>query len=137
MASSTNVLKPPDGDIAIGVTALFAALRLASPAHRKGFIFWRVLGITDLINALVQGMLAGVIDPHGVPSGVMTVLPVSYISTFAVPLFLILHIIGIAQRVTVRRCVFLQRAIASKRRCPGGNNDRWGRGCDEIATGRS
>jgi hypothetical protein len=85
------------GDIAIGVTAPFAALRLAKPADRKGFIFWQILGITDLINALALGTLAGVIDPHGIPTGAMTVLPMSYISTFAVPLFLILHIICIAQ----------------------------------------
>ena len=85
------------GDIAIGATAPFAALWLAKPAHRKGFIFWQVLGITDLVNALALGTLAGVIDPHGIPTGAMTVLPMSYISTFAVPLFLILHIICIAQ----------------------------------------
>ncbi|HWO30722.1 MAG TPA: hypothetical protein VNO32_18160, partial [Candidatus Acidoferrum sp.] len=85
------------GDIAIGATAPFAALRLANPAHRKGFIFWQLLGITDLLNALALGTLAGVIDPHGIPTGAMTVLPMSYISTFAVPLFLILHIICIAQ----------------------------------------
>jgi hypothetical protein len=85
------------GDIAIGATAPFAALWLANPAHRKGFIFWQVLGITDLVNALALGTLAGVIDPHGIPTGAMTVLPMSYISTFAVPLFLILHIICIAQ----------------------------------------
>ena len=73
------------GDIAIGATASFAALRLANPAHRKGFIFWQVLGITDLVNALALGTLAGVIDPHEIPTGAMTVLPMSYISTFAVP----------------------------------------------------
>jgi len=90
------------GDIAIGATAPFAALwlakpGLANPGHRKGFIFWQVLGIADLVNALAMGTLAGVIDPHGIPTGAMTVLPMSYISTFAVPLFLILHIICIAQ----------------------------------------
>jgi hypothetical protein len=85
------------GDIAIGVTAPFAALRLANPAHRKGFIFWQILGIYDLIQALALGTLAGIIDPHGIPTTPMTVLPMSYISTFAVPLFLILHIICIAQ----------------------------------------
>jgi hypothetical protein len=85
------------GDIAIGVTAPFAALRLANSAHRKSFIFWQVLGITDLVNALALGTLAGVIDPRGIPTAPMTVLPMSYISTFAVPLFLILHIISIAQ----------------------------------------
>jgi hypothetical protein len=85
------------GDIAIGATAAFAAFRLANPAHRKGFIFWQILGIADLVNALALGALAGVIDPHGIPTTAMTVLPMSYIPTFAVPLFLILHIICIAQ----------------------------------------
>jgi hypothetical protein len=85
------------GDIAIGVTAPFAALVLANPAHRKGFIFWQFLGIFDLVNALALGTLAGIIDPHGIPTEAMTVLPMSYITTFAVPVFLILHIICIAQ----------------------------------------
>jgi len=85
------------GDIAIGVTAPLAALWLANPGHRKGFIFWQALGIADLVNALAMGTLAGVIDPHGISTAAMTVLPMSYIPTFAVPLFLILHFIGIAQ----------------------------------------
>jgi hypothetical protein len=85
------------GDIAIGVTASFAALRWANPAHRKGFIFWQILGMIDLVNAVALGTLAGVIDPNGIPTTAMNVLPMSYIPTFAVPLFLILHIICIAQ----------------------------------------
>jgi hypothetical protein len=85
------------GDIAIGATAWFAALYLGKPVHRKGFIFWQVLGIIDLVNALALASLAGIIDPHGIPTAAMTVLPMSYIPTFAVPLFLILHIICIAQ----------------------------------------
>ncbi|HXM61764.1 MAG TPA: hypothetical protein VN950_12985 [Terriglobales bacterium] len=84
------------GDITIGVTAPLAALWLANPAHRKGFIFWQLLGIADLVNALAMGTLAGVIDPHGIPTSAMTVLPMSYIPTFAVPVFLILHFISIA-----------------------------------------
>jgi hypothetical protein len=85
------------GDIAIGATAPLAAFWLANPAHRKGFLLWPVLGIADLVNALAQGTLAGVIDPHGISTAAMTVLPMSYIPTFAVPVFLILHIISIAQ----------------------------------------
>src|ERR1700719_705862 len=90
------------GDIIIGATAPFAALRLvnpglANPAHRKAFLFWQFLGIADLVNALALGTLAGVIDPHGIPTAAMAVLPMSYITTFAVPVFLILHIICIAQ----------------------------------------
>jgi hypothetical protein len=85
------------GDITVGVTAPFAAVVLANPAHRRGFIFWQFLGVFDLVNALTLGTLAGIIDPHGIPTEPMTVLPMSYITTFAVPMFLILHIICIAQ----------------------------------------
>jgi len=85
------------GDIIIGATAPFAALMLANPAHSRGFIFWQFLGIADLVNALALGTLSGVIDPHGIPTAAMAVLPMSYITTFAVPVFLILHIICIAQ----------------------------------------
>jgi hypothetical protein len=85
------------GDIIVGATAPFAALWLANPAHRKSFIFWQLLGIADLVNALTLGTLSGIIDPHGISTAPMTVLPMSYITTFAVPLFLILHIICIAQ----------------------------------------
>ena len=85
------------GDIIIGATAPFAALSLANPAHRRRFIFWQLLGIADLVNALALGTLAGIIDPQGISTGAMAVLPMSYITTFAVPVFFILHIISIAQ----------------------------------------
>jgi len=85
------------GDIAIGATASLAALQLARPERRSGFILWQVLGMTDLVAAVTLGTLAGFIDPHGIPTSAMTVLPMSLIPTFAVPLFFILHIICIAQ----------------------------------------
>jgi hypothetical protein len=87
------------GDMAIGVTAPFVALALTSPAHRKSFIFWQILGITDLVTAVSLGVLSSVLNPHGIGAGAMTMLPMSLISTFEVPLFLILHIICIAQAV--------------------------------------
>jgi hypothetical protein len=85
------------GDITIGATAAFAALKLATPERRTSFIVWQVLGIADLITAVTLGTLAQVIDPHGLPTSAMTVLPLSLIPTFAVPLFLILHVICVAQ----------------------------------------
>ena len=85
------------GDVTIGVTAAFVALRLAVPAHRTSFIVWQLLGIADLVIAVTMGTLAGIIDPHGVATSPMTVLPLSLIPTFGVPLFLIFHIISIAQ----------------------------------------
>lgn len=85
------------GDIAIGATAPFVAMTLANPGHRRTFIFWQALGVLDLVNAVAMGVAAQLIQPHGVPSTAMTVLPMSLIPTFAVPLLLILHFICIAQ----------------------------------------
>ncbi|MGC2526676.1 MAG: hypothetical protein WA639_02940 [Candidatus Acidiferrum sp.] len=85
------------GDMFIGVTAGFAAWKLAEPAHRGSFIFWQALGILDLITAVSLGTTAGLLDPHGASMVAMTVLPLSLIPTFLVPLFLMLHVICIAQ----------------------------------------
>jgi hypothetical protein len=85
------------GDIAIGATAPLVALKLANPHHRKSFIFWQLLGIADLVNAVGMGVAARFINPHGIAASAMTVLPMSLIPTFAVPLFMILHFISIAQ----------------------------------------
>ncbi len=87
------------GDMAIGVTAPFVALGLAVPGHRKSFILWQILGIVDLVTAVTLGTLATVLNPHGIGTDAMTVLPMSLIPTFEVPVFLILHIICIAQAV--------------------------------------
>jgi hypothetical protein len=85
------------GDMFIGVTAGFAAWKLAEPAHRGSFLFWQALGILDLISAVSLGTTARLLDPHGPSMVAMTVLPLSLIPTFLVPLFLMLHVICIAQ----------------------------------------
>jgi uncharacterized membrane protein len=85
------------GDIAIGATAPLVAMKLADFHHRRGFIVWQMLGIFDLVNAVGMGTLARWISPHGVPTQVMTGLPMSLIPTFAVPLFFVLHLLCIAQ----------------------------------------
>ena len=85
------------GDVAIGATAILVAERLANPSHRNGFILWQVLGMADLVMAVGLGTTAGLIHPNGIPTSAMTVLPLSIVPTFAVPLLTILHIICIAQ----------------------------------------
>ncbi len=85
------------GDMIIGATAPLVALMLANSGHRRSFIAWQLLGMADLVTAVTLGTLARVIDPHGVATSAMTVLPMSLIPTFAVPLFMILHVICIAQ----------------------------------------
>jgi len=85
------------GDIAIGATAPLVAMKLAHSGHRKGFILWQILGMLDLVMAVSLGTLAGLIRPDGIATGSMTVLPLSLIPTFAVPLLMILHVTCIAQ----------------------------------------
>jgi hypothetical protein len=85
------------GDMTIGATAVFAGLKLAFPEHRKSFIAWQLLGMADLVAAIALGTLSRLIDPSGISTGPMTVLPMSFIPTFVVPLCLMLHVICIAQ----------------------------------------
>lgn len=85
------------GDMFIGATATLVALKLANPEHRITFVLWQVLGMIDLVTAVTLGTLAHVIDPQGIPTSAMTALPLSMIPIFGVPLFLILHVICIAQ----------------------------------------
>jgi hypothetical protein len=85
------------GDIAIGVTAPLVALKLAATNRRGSFMVWQFLGIADLVTAIALGTLAPVIDPHGISTIAMSMLPLSLIPTFGVPLFFILHVICIAQ----------------------------------------
>jgi hypothetical protein len=85
------------GDMFIGLSAAFAAWKLATPRYRNAFILWQLLGITDLVVAVILGTTAVQIDPHGPSTAPMSVLPLSLIPTFLVPLFVMLHLICIAQ----------------------------------------
>ncbi|MGA8273252.1 MAG: hypothetical protein WB919_16940 [Candidatus Sulfotelmatobacter sp.] len=85
------------GDITIGMTAPLVALKLANIGQRRSFIFWQILGIADLVIAITLGTTASLISPHGVTTQAMSVLPMSLIPTFAVPLLIMLHVICIVQ----------------------------------------
>ncbi len=85
------------GDMFIGATAVLVAWKLSMPEHRRIFLLWQVLGMIDLVMAVTLGTLAQVLDPNGIPTSAMTILPLSMIPTFAVPLLMILHTICIAK----------------------------------------
>jgi hypothetical protein len=85
------------GDFVIGLTAPLVAWRFASPGHRNGFILWQVLGMIDLVMAVSLGTTARLLSPSAASMQPMTVLPLSMIPTFVVPLLLMFHFIAIAQ----------------------------------------
>jgi hypothetical protein len=105
------------GDFAIGVTAPFVAIYLAGNAERKAsFIAWQLLGMLDLVTAVTLGVLAspapvGILG-NRVTTEAITMLPLSLIPTFAVPLLLILHIISIAQAIHWRAYAGVQSTPA-------------------------
>ena len=84
------------GDMFIGATATVVAWKLAHPNHQRSFIFWQVLGISDLVLAVTLGTTAPLFAPASSMEP-MTVLPLSLVPTFFVPLLLMFHVISIAQ----------------------------------------
>lgn len=63
---------------------------------------WQLLGITDLLLAVSLGTTAGLLRPQGASIEAVTVLPLSVIPTFVVPLCVIFHVICIAQARTFK-----------------------------------
>jgi hypothetical protein len=87
------------GDMAIGATAPWIARRFANRERRRGFVTWQALGILDLLMAIGLGSAANLLYPLSTSTGIMTTLPMSIVPTFLVPLWLIFHLICIAQAV--------------------------------------
>lgn len=94
------------GDVAIGITAPFVARAMAERGTvRVGRLFavWQFLGILDLVIAVgIGATLRTFPDVTGYLANVermvlMSELPLSLIPTFAVPLFVILHLASLAQ----------------------------------------
>ncbi len=88
------------GDIFIGSTAPLAALALAS-GRRKGrviFLLWSVLGILDLVDAIVLGTAIQVgLLPTTIDTSAMSLFGMSLITVYLVPISLLLHFIGLSQ----------------------------------------
>jgi len=91
------------GDMAIGLTAPFVVLALRRrPAFAAGRLFqaWNLLGILDLIDAVGLGATSAVLG-IGISAEITTfpmgVLPLVFVPTFLVPLFLMLHLASLLQ----------------------------------------
>jgi hypothetical protein len=90
-----------DAAVAVGaIAALGALLREAPGAHRA--VFWlNIAGLADFVVAIATGVLtsnsaAGIFN-DGSPRIELGALPMSLIPTFAVPFWIILHMISLRQ----------------------------------------
>ena len=91
------------GDVAIGLTAPLVALALVRRAagSRALAAGWNVFGLLDLVVAVGMGtgFLATVLAPqlgaHVPPAAAMGVCPLILVPTFAVPVSVMLHLLGL------------------------------------------
>jgi hypothetical protein len=88
------------GDLIVGAYAPLVVLVMSrrTPGWRKHVVLLNVLGLLDFVGAIGGGVLAGS-SPVGILRGdittdIMQKLPLSLIPTFAVPFWIILHIIS-------------------------------------------
>jgi hypothetical protein len=89
------------GDLIVGVYAPFVVLAIArrTAGWRTHVVLLNVFGLLDFVGAIGGGVLSGR-SPMGVLRGdvttdIMQELPLSVIPTFAVPFWIVLHIISL------------------------------------------
>ena len=89
------------GDLIVGAYAPFVVLAISrrSPGWHNHVVLLNLLGLLDFVGAIGGGVLSGS-APLGilrgnVTSDLMLALPLSMIPTFAVPFWIVLHIISL------------------------------------------
>lgn len=107
------------GDIAVALYAPFIASRVLPRVNerRGAFVAWNALGIFDLALAVTLGILHSP-GPLGllkgaVTTGIMAEFPMALIPGFLVPLFIILHLVSLAQ-ASAGRMVEARPALQSQ-----------------------
>ena len=89
------------GDVMVGAYAPFVVLAVSrrTPGWHRHVVLLNVLGLLDFVGPIGSGVLSGR-SPIGLLRGdvttdIMQELPLSLIPTFAVPLWIVLHIISL------------------------------------------
>jgi hypothetical protein len=98
------------GDIAVGIAAPGVARKLAEGTGRAAALRFNLLGLTDLVVALIMGAIVGyrviAVTPSGAP---ISELPLALIPSAAVPLLFALHLVSIS---ALRRSVPAARELS-------------------------
>ncbi|MCX5233368.1 hypothetical protein [Streptomyces sp. NBC_00233] len=88
------------GDVAVGIAAPWVAHRVRTGAPNAALIarLWILAGVLDLVLSITLGMLTspGPLNllAKGAPNEMITSFPLVLIPAFAVPLFLLLHLVA-------------------------------------------
>ena len=97
------------GDIAIGLTAPWMAaalIRRPAFAASRAFVIWNLLGILDLVVAVGTGAY-GSMSATGAAGEIttrpMAELPLVLIPAYFVPIFVMLHVVALAQSIRMAR----------------------------------
>ncbi|HEY2443705.1 MAG TPA: hypothetical protein VGI31_11255 [Streptosporangiaceae bacterium] len=113
------------GDIAAGIAAPLAAVRLARGTGRRAAVWFNVFGITDLTVAVTLGALTGYGLLHVTPSSApISEIPLALVPTVTVPLLLALHLTSLSTL-----------AKAARRSLPASSNNTHGAGAPAISRG--
>ena len=89
------------GDGLVGITAPIVAYLLLTqhPWARPAAVLWNIAGIIDLVVAMTIGFLSSPgpfqLLAHDAPNVLVTAFPLVLVPTFAVPLFLLLHLFSL------------------------------------------
>jgi hypothetical protein len=91
------------GDLAVGLAAPFVVLAMlrGAPTWRRQVAWLNIAGLVDFAGALATGVLAsdasfGLVA-HEATRASLGALPLSLVPTFAVPLWIIFHVISLLQ----------------------------------------
>jgi hypothetical protein len=90
------------GDVLVGAFAPFATLAVLrqTPGWRARVLWLNLAGLVDFVAAVGTGVLTSQaigLLPGEPPQTLMAQLPLSLIPTFAVPVWIILHLVSLAQ----------------------------------------
>lgn len=92
------------GDVMVGLAAPFAVLVALrrGPGWKTRLYWFNATGLLDFVvalgsGALTSGVIAGLTGPDGLTSALTMELPLVLIPAFAVPVFIILHLIAVMQ----------------------------------------
>jgi hypothetical protein len=82
------------GDMAVGVAEPILARRIKAGNGRRAAMWFNILGIVDLVTAMILGGLTGYGIVHVSPvNSALSQLPLALIPTVAVPILIVLHIL--------------------------------------------